>query len=418
VLLTGAELDCWRRTEKAGVLSTKRSDLRRAAHYPPIVELTRISTIDKLLSSFGTGFAELANPVTGRIHANYHVARTASGRASCSGPNLQQIPRDPRFRKLFVPEPGNVLIVADYSSMELRAAAYIAGDFTMTQAFKDGLDLHRITAARMSGKSLEEVTNEERRAAKTVNFGAIYGIGATALAQSAWDSYSLVLDPIEAKRWLAAFTVSYPTFAEWRRRHYEQCEAELRIVIGKDAARGIGRVFLKSHLSGDESFYTRSCNLPVQGLCADISMQALALVDDRLFDADVDGGPVAWLHDEIVIEVRAEQAAQGAEILKRAMVDAFTEALPGAPIKGLVEPHIGLNWGEAKAGKPTTPERPELDIALLYAERIRIFAPDAGLEEARHRAYDHVVAAYRAHHNCDLESAKASVRAAIAPKGQ
>jgi DNA polymerase-1 len=159
----------------------------------------RISTIDKLLSSFGVGFAEFVNPVTGRIHASYHVASTASGRASCSAPNLQQIPRDPRFRKLFVPEPGNALVVADYSPMELRAAACIAGDLTMTRAFEGGLDLHRITASRMSNRSLEEVTSEERRAAKAVNFGAIYGVGANALVQSAWDSYSLVLDAIEAR---------------------------------------------------------------------------------------------------------------------------------------------------------------------------------------------------------------------------
>jgi DNA polymerase-1 len=347
-ILTSVELERWKQTEKSGALSTKRSDLRRAAHYPPIVELVRISTIDKLLSSFGVGLAELVNPVTGRIHASYHVARTASGRASCSAPNLQQIPRDPRFRNLFVPEAGNALIVADYSSMELRAAAYISGDAAMKRAFDEGLDLHRITAARMSGKSLEEVTAEERKGAKAVNFGAIYCIGADALVQSAWASYGLVLDPIEAKLWLAAFAASYPTFIRWRREHYGRCEAERRIAIGKDAAHGIGRIFLKAHLRGDESFYTRSCNLPVQGLCADISMQALAYVDDRLFEAGIAGGPVAWLHDEFVLEVRADQAGQAAEILKQAMIDAFVETFAGAPLNGLVKPGIGMNWGEAK----------------------------------------------------------------------
>jgi DNA polymerase-1 len=347
-ILTSDELGSWRKTEKSGVLSTKRSDLRRAAHYPPIVELVRISTIDKLLSSFGVGFAELVNPVTGRIHASYHVAATTSGRASCSAPNLQQIPRDHRFRNLFVPDPGNILVVADYSSMELRAAAYISSDAAMTRAFEEDLDLHRITAAYMSGKSLEEVTSEERRAAKAVNFGAIYGIGAEALVQSAWDSSGILLDPTEAKLWLAAFAASYPTFARWRREHYERCEAEHRIVIGKDAARGIGRIFLKSHLRGDESFYTRSCNLPVQGACADASMLALAYVDDRLFEADIDGGLVAWLHDEFVLEVRADQARQAAEILKQAMIDAFVETFPGAPLNGLVKPGIGMSWGEAK----------------------------------------------------------------------
>jgi DNA polymerase-1 len=416
-ILTSSELDRWRRTEKSGALSTKRSDLRRAAHYPPIVELVRISTIDKLLSSFGVGFAELVNPVTGRIHASYHVASTASGRASCSAPNLQQIPRDPRFRKLFVPGPGNALVVADYSSMELRAAAHISGDFAMTRAFEEGLDLHRITAARMSSRGLEEVTGEERRAAKAVNFGAIYGIGANALVQSAWDSYSLVLDPIEARMWLDAFITSYPTFAAWRRQHYERCEAEHRIVIGKDAARGIGRVFLKSHLRGDESFYTRSCNLPVQGACADASMLALAYVDDRLFEADIDGGPVAWLHDEIVIEVREDQAEQAAQILKQSMIDGFAETFPGAPLNGLVEPHIGASWGEAKARGAASDVKPGPDWAAVYTERFKLLRRNVGDDEARFRAFDHTVDRCREHSTLDLEQAKALVRAAIAKAG-
>jgi DNA polymerase-1 len=371
----------------------------------------RISTIDKLLSSFGTGFAELVNPVTGRIHASYHVARTTSGRASCSAPNLQQIPRDPRFRILFVPESGNALVVADYSSMELRAAACIAGDLTMTRAFEEGLDLHRITAAHMSDKSLEEVTTEERRAAKAVNFGAIYGIGANALVQSAWDSYGLVLDPVEARRWLDAFTVSYPTVVGWRRRHYEQCEAEHCIVIGKDATRGVGRVFLKSHLRADESFHTRS-NLPIQGGCADASMLAPAYVDDRLFEAHIDGGLVAWLHDEFVLEVREDRAERAAEILKQSMIDAFAETFPGAPLNGLVEPQISVNWGEAKGVERRT-VTPEFDVAAIFDERVKVLIPDSGEDEARCRAYDHTVTAYRRHHSCDLETAKQAVLAAI-----
>ena len=178
-LLTQDELDGWTRTEKSGRLSTKRSDMRLAAHYSPIAALTKIAKIDKSLTSFGDTLSAKTSPVTGRIHASYKIAGTASGRASCSGPNLQQIPRDKRFRALFVPDPGNVLVVADYSSMELRAAAHISGDPAMTEAFERGDDLHRITAARMSGKDPADVTDEERSAAKRVNFGAIYGMGAS-----------------------------------------------------------------------------------------------------------------------------------------------------------------------------------------------------------------------------------------------
>ena len=302
-LLTSEELARWKRTDKSGALSTKRSELLRAGHYPPVLSLVNIIRIDKLLSSFGVTLAVLVSPVTARIHAHYQVAAAATGRATCSGPNLQQIPRPIRFRKLFISEPGNVLVVADYSAMELRAAAHISGDSAMTEAFEQGLDLHKITAARMTGKTPEEVTDEERRGAKAVNFGAAYGIGAAALVQSAWDSYELVLDVYDAKRWLAAFAQSFPTFARWRAENYERCSAARRIVIGRDAAQGVGRVFPFSRLPPGNNGYTRCCNLPIQGACADASMLALAYVDDRLFEADIDGGPVAWLHDEIVLEV-------------------------------------------------------------------------------------------------------------------
>jgi DNA (cytosine-5)-methyltransferase 1 len=344
VLLSSEELQRWRRTEKSGTLSTKRSELLRAGHYPPILALVKLSRIDKMLSSFGQTLAALVSPITGRIHAHYRIASTASGRASCSGPNLQQVPRDPRFRALFVPEPGNTFVIADYNSMELRAAAYISGDHAMKEAFEQGLDLHRATAASMTGKDPADVTDEERKGAKCVNFGSIYGQGAPGLVQSAWDQFDIVLDLDEAKAWLQTFADIYYGFTRWRSVHYRACERRRYIVIGKHARDGIGRIYPQSRVPEGGSFYTRCCNLPVQGACADVSMLALAYVDDRLFDARVVGGPVAWLHDEIVLEVRADQAERAAEILKQAMIDAFAETFPGAPIDGLVDPHVATSW--------------------------------------------------------------------------
>ena len=347
-LLTSDELARWQRTPRSGALSTRRSDLRRAAHYPPIAELVKLSSIDKLTTAFGPTLTALVSPITGRLHADYRIAATASGRASCSRPNLQQAPRDPRFRALFRPEPGNVLVVADYSSMELRAAAHISGDGAMADAFKRGLDLHRITAARMSGKKTEDVTPEERRAAKAVNFGSAYGLGARGLVQSAWTGYGIVIGEQEAARWLAAFETAYPQFARWRREHAERCEDQQRIVIGRDAAKGIGRMYPFSRLRAGLSAYTRSCNLPIQGSCADASMLALAGIDRALFEEGIEGGPVAWLHDEIVLEVPVEDAPRAAALLKKAMIEGFADTFPGAPLNGLVDPHIGTSWSEAK----------------------------------------------------------------------
>ena len=179
-----------------------------------------------------------------------------------------------------------------------------------------------------------------------MNFGSVYGQGAGGLVQSAWDQFDIVLDFDEAKAWLQAFADTYYGFARWRRDHYRRCEGRRYIVIGRDASRGIGRIYPQSRVPEGGSFYTRCCNLPVQGACADASMLALAYVDDRLFDAGIDGGPVAWLHDEIVLEVRDDQAELAAEILKQAMIDGFIETFPGAPINRLVEPHIGMSWAE------------------------------------------------------------------------
>jgi DNA polymerase I len=347
-LLTSDELARWKKTEKTGKLSTARSELMRAAHYSPIRALIDLGKIDKFLNTFGATLTTFVSPVTGRIHAHYRVAATPAGRATCSGPNVQQVPRDKRFRALFVPEPGSVLIAADYAGMELRAVAYITGDPVMTEVFEQGLSLHKLTAARLLNIAPEQVTESEKQSAKAVNFGAIYGIGAAKLAESAWKNYQIILDVGEAKRWLDAFAQAYQVSARWRRENHARCSAVRRILIGKDAAQGLGRVFPFSRLPPGNEGYTRCCNLPVQGACADASMLALAYVDERLFDAGIDGGPVAWLHDEIVLEVRAAQAEAASGILKQSMIDGFAETFPGAPLNGLIDLHVGMNWGEAK----------------------------------------------------------------------
>ena len=166
-ILPSDELARWKRTEKSGKLSTARGELLRANRYPPIRVLAELGKIDKLLTSFGATLTALVSPVTGRIHAHYRVAATSTGRATCSGPNMQQIPRDARFRALFIPAQGYVLIVADYASMELRAAAFVSGDPVMTRAFEEGQDLHNITAARMLGTTPDQVSKEERRGRKS-----------------------------------------------------------------------------------------------------------------------------------------------------------------------------------------------------------------------------------------------------------
>jgi DNA polymerase-1 len=350
--LTSPELAVWARTPRSQELSTKRVELKKARHYPPIAALLDLSKIDKAIASFGENLAEHINPITGRIHSSYGIAATASGRASCSKPNLQQIPKDVEFRNLFGARHGYVLVVGDYDLMEMRASAHTSGDQAMTKALAEERDLHRLTASSMTGKRPEDVTNDERQAAKTLNFGAVYGQGAKGLVAAAWNKLDIVLSLEEAERWGRALKETYSQLSAWKDEHAKRCEAAGRIIIGRDAARGIGRMYLQSWVPEGEYFYTKCCNLPIQGACADASMLALAYVDQRLFDADIDGGPVGWVHDEIVLEVREDQAERASEILKQSMVDAFLEIFPGAPTAGLIKPKICANWGEGKAGAP------------------------------------------------------------------
>jgi DNA polymerase-1 len=352
-LLSQNELDAWERTPRNSALSTKRMELRRAVpDHPPIAALIEVVTLSTLAENFGPTLAARVSSVTGRVHAHYLVAGTSSGRATCKQPNLEQIPRSSEradFRALFVPEPGNQLVVADYSNMELRAAAAISGDRAMTEAFRRGEDLHKITAARVSGKRPEDVTEAERQAAKATNFGSIYGIGAYGLTLSAWAGYGVKLSIDEACAQLRAFEASFPGVVRWRREHYVHCISRRCIVIGVDAVRGIGRLFPQSRLKKGRSFYTTSANLPIQGGCADAAMLALAEIDRLLFEEGVDGGPVAWLHDEIILETAAEDADRAAELLKAVMIRSFAQTFPGAPLNGLVKTYIGSSRGEAKS---------------------------------------------------------------------
>jgi DNA polymerase I len=348
-ILSSEELRRWARTAKKGELSTARSDLKRAVHYPPLRALVELSKIDKVLTAFGPTLRALVSPVTGRIHASYRVAAAASGRATCSYPNLQQAPREKEFRALFRAAEGNKLVGADFSSMELRAAAHISGDRRMTDVFRQGGDPHRLTASLMLGKPESEVTSEQRAAAKPCNFGMVYGLGPSGLIATAWDQYDIVLTAEDAERWINAVRRAYPELTRWRYDHYEECQRAGRIVIGKDARRGVGRFYPLSRLpKGARNGYTRCCNFPIQGSCADASMLALTAIDQALFEVGSDGAPVLWLHDEIVLEVPQADAERAKELLEQAMVDAFLATFPGAPVNGLVEAHIGLNWAEAK----------------------------------------------------------------------
>ncbi len=342
--LDEAALAAWPRTEKTGQLATGASDLERAGHLPALRPLLSLKRMEKLLSSFGSSLKHQTNPVTGRVHACYNVAGTKSGRWSCSGPNLQQIPGErlaPGFRGIFQAPAGRVLIGADYSQMELRAAAEISGDTALRKIYIAGLDLHRLTAAAMASVDPTEVTTEQRDRAKPVNFGSIYGMGPAGLAAAAWNGYRVEMTIPEAEAALRAFFGNYPTLKRWMRQHADRCTQRRRVAIG--AGRVVEDAWEPHGLR-----YTQCCNLPVQGACADVMMRAVAAVHRRLRTDGHGAVMVAQIHDELILEADARAADAVAALLAKEMTTAFAVTFPDAPTTDLVDVKAGSTWADIK----------------------------------------------------------------------
>src|SRR5262249_43906268 len=244
----------------------------------------------KLISSFGPKLVEGINPGTGRIHASYNIAAAKSGRFTCSGPNLQQLPAvtAPGFKACIIAAPGNVLVGSDWSQSEMLAAAWISGDPALTDVYREGRDLHIETASIIAGVAPSEVTPKQRYLAKPVNFGSIYGIGSRSLAQNAFADYSVDMTERQAREALNRFFRKYSPLARWRDQPAALCRRRGYIEIG---AGGVHKAAWE--LSGRLSF-PQCCNLPIQGAAADAMLRAIALVHDRL--KGLRGGIVASVH--------------------------------------------------------------------------------------------------------------------------
>jgi DNA polymerase-1 len=207
--VAGDQLGNWPRTAKTGELSTKSDQLKRLllSKIPTVRPVLDILAKKKLLEAFGSSLHQHINPVTKRIHGNFHIGGSKAGRFSASEPNLQQLPskRATEFKQAIVAAPGNLLVCGDWSQIELRAAAFISGDPVLTAMFAEGRDLHAEMAARITSVPLAEVTAEQRDAAKAVNFGSIYGISARSLAQNVYADYGVEMIEDEAQAALDTF---------------------------------------------------------------------------------------------------------------------------------------------------------------------------------------------------------------------
>jgi DNA polymerase I-like protein with 3'-5' exonuclease and polymerase domains len=341
----------WPRTP-GGYLSTTAKHLRRLTDdVAGAAFLVRFSQLEQLRSNFGDKLLDCINPQTGRLHGSFQLAKAKSGRFSSSNPNMQNIPKSDTMRSVFVAAPGKQLVVADYSQLELRVMAFIANDEVMTDAYRNGQDLHAVTAAGMLGLKPDQFNADDpahkdaRQKAKAVNFGVIFGSGAVGLREFARDAYNLKMTVEEARIVIDRFLATYRGMARWQR------EQEVRTRQTRTVLTGGGRVYRFVWEANGDYSRNLALNLPIQGTAAEIAIEAMIRIDAGL-RAALPGKAqiVLQVHDEFVVEAEDDEAVVSAtkRIVEEAMIAAFEALLPGAPTKGVVTAHFGPTWAAAK----------------------------------------------------------------------
>ena len=282
----------------------------------------------KRASTYGTDWSQEHVAENGRVYAGWRQLGADSGRMACSAPNLQNLPRETAYRQCFRAPAGRVLVKADYSQIELRIAAKVSGDEAMLAAYRQGLDLHTLTAQRVLG--IAEVTKQHRQLAKAINFGLLYGMGAETFQLYAKANYGVDLTLEQAQQYRAAFFAAYPGLVQWHNK------------IGRTGKRAIETRTEAGRRRLNVERFTEKLNTPVQGTGADGLKLALALLWERR--ADVPGAfPVLAVHDECVIECDQEQAQAVAQWVRKAMVEAMAPLI--APVSVEVEVKTANTWG-------------------------------------------------------------------------
>lgn len=309
----------------SGNYSTAASELERLAPmYPIVQDILDYRTVSKLDSTFIQGLIKEIDQ-TGRIHTTFHQTLTTTGRLSSSDPNLQNIPmrenQGRQIRKAFVASPGYVLLDADYSQVELRLLAILANDETLIAAFEEGADIHKRTAASIFNKNEEDVTADERAAAKTVNFSIIYGISDYGLSQD------LGISRKEAKQYIEGYYDLYNNVAPYMDR---------LIAFGKENAyveTYFGRRRYIPELTA-KNFNVRkfgeraAMNAPIQGTAADIMKIAMIKMQDAIIENEIDAHILLQVHDELLLEVKEEDLERASSLLKETMEGAANLSIP------------------------------------------------------------------------------------------
>ena len=340
VLFGRLKLDPNAKRTKTGAFSTTEEVLEKHRNDHPVVGLIlEARSLKKLLATYVNALPEIVNPATGKIHTTYNQAVTATGRLSSANPNLQNIPvrtDDGREgRKAFVADPGCLLLSADYSQIELRLLAALSSDPELTESFREGLDIHRATASKIFHIPFEEVTDDQRRKAKTANFGTVYGISAFGLAER------LGIPRAEARELIDGYFRTYPHIREFIAESIERARKDgyVSTILGR-------KRFLpdiNSRNATVRSYAERNAvNAPLQGSAADIIKVAMIRIFKRMNQSNMRSRMILQVHDELVFNVVPNELPALQALVVEEMEGAFKGSVPLEVAAG-----TGQNWLEA-----------------------------------------------------------------------
>lgn len=340
ILFGKMQLDPKAKKTKTGQYSTSEEILEKVAYKSPIVgKILEYRQIRKLLSTYLTALPEVVNKKTGRVHTNYNQTVTATGRLSSSAPNLQNIPvrdalgRD--IRKAFIPGDGHLFLSADYSQIELRLVADFANDTTMIEAFRNGDDIHAITAAKIYHLPIDEVTADQRRKAKTANFGILYGITAFGLASR------LQIPRQEAKELIDNYFATFPTVHKYMTDSVEQARETGYAITKMGRKRRLPDINSKNPVV--RSYAERNAiNAPVQGSAADIMKLAMVHIWREMQKRGMQSKMIMQVHDELNFDVAPGEEGELQELVVTLMAEAWKGSVSLTASSG-----IGQNWLEA-----------------------------------------------------------------------
>jgi len=329
----------WPRTEK-GKLSTDNHTFSDFSYLPIVKPFHEFQTKEKLTSTYGFNLINMINPKSERIHASYNICGTRTGRLSSTRPNMQNAPKDSGIRGNFIPKNGYTFICADYNQIELRVAAEVSQDKNMLKAYRDGLDLHALTAAKISGKNIKHVTETERQSAKAANFGFLFGLGAKKFSHYAKKSYGVEVSDDEAYDAINAFRTTYSGYTKWQMNQVDIGSSTLRVTTPCGKVRKLDK----------ENTYGTAMNTPIQGGAAEVMLYALVILQNIIDEKKLNAHIVNCVHDEILVECSDGKVNKliVKNAIKKAMIDGYLSVFPNGVINNLVKVGSGNSWAAAK----------------------------------------------------------------------